>query len=219
MASPVFHWQPARQRLLQRLAGTRANHDPAQWRLGLAPLAAADARLQAMLPHALRPSAVLIPLLDRPDGPGVLLTVRASGLRHHAGQVAFPGGHIETDDADPTATALREAREEVGLNPDQVQVVGFLPDHVILSGFRVTPVVALVQPQAVLRWDPAEVAGAFELPLAVLLDASQHSVGSRLINDVPVVTRDILYGPHRIWGATAAMLFCLRAWAIGEDLS
>ena len=104
-------------------------------------------------------------------------------------------------------------------SPDQVQVVGFLPDHVILSGFRVTPVVALVQPQAVLRWDPAEVAGAFELPLAVLLDASQHSVGSRLINDVPVVTRDILYGPHRIWGATAAMLFCLRTWAVGEELS
>ena len=192
MASTVLHWPQARQRLLQRLAGTRANHDPAHWRLGLAPLAAADARLQALLPDP---------------------------LRHHAGQVAFPGGHIETDDADPAATALREAQEEVGLSPDQVQVVGFLPDHVILSGFRVTPVVALVLPQAVLRWDPAEVAGAFELPLAVFLDASQHSVGSRLINDVPVVTRDSLYGPHRIWGATAAMLFCLRTWAVGEELS
>ena len=219
MPSPVFPWPQARQRLLQRLAGTRANHDPAQWRLGLAPLADADSRVQALLPDALRPSAVLIPLIDRPDGPGVLLTVRASGLRHHAGQVAFPGGHIETHDASPAATALREAQEEVGLSAEQVQVVGFLPDHVILSGFRVTPVVALVQPQAELRWDPAEVAGAFELPLAVLLDAEQHSVGSRLINDVPVVTRDILYGSHRIWGATAAMLFCLRAWAIDEDLS
>ena len=209
----------ARQRLLQRLSGTQPELDPSRWRLGLNLAAAADERLRALLPSAPRHSAVLVPLLDRPQGPTILLTVRASGLRHHAGQVAFPGGHIEPGDANPAAAALREAHEEVGLDLRWARVLGYLPDQLILTGFRVTPVVALVQPEATLRWDPAEVATAFELPLQVLLDGTQHQLASRVIHGVTVATRDILYGPHRIWGATAAMLDSLRELALAEDLS
>lgn len=219
MATPDPTLQVARQRLLQRLTGTHPEPDPSRWRLGLLRAEAADARLRALLPAAPKHSAVLVPLLDRPQGATLLLTVRASGLRHHAGQVAFPGGQIEPHDADPAAAALREAHEEIGLAPHLAKVLGYLPEQLILTGFRVTPVVALVQPQAVLRVDPAEVATAFELPLQVLLDGSHHQLGSRVIHGVTVTSRDILYGPHRIWGATAAMLDSLRELALAEDLS
>ena len=200
--------------LLARLHDTRPNHDPATFRIGAGVVAGQEARLRPLLPVDPRPAAVLIPLVDRPEGPHILLTVRASHLRHHAGQIAFPGGRIELEDADPAAAALREAEEEIGLEPARVQVLGYLPDQLILTGFRVTPVVAHVTPGFTLRYDPGEVQETFELPWSHLIDARHHHAYRRQLAGMELEVRDILFGEHKIWGATAGMLFCLREWAL-----
>lgn len=159
----------------------------------------------------LRPASVLVPIIDRPAGPVVLLTQRTTHLRQHSGQVAFPGGRVEAHDRDVIHTALREAEEEVGLDPALVEVVGRMPEYTTGTGFRVTPVVGLVSRDAVLVPDPGEVAAVFEAPLAFLMDPRNHE---RRRYDVDGVTRTFFampWGPpgqepYFIWGATAAML-------------
>ena len=131
-------------------------------------------RLIHLLPPTLKPAAVLVPILDRPEGLSLLLTQRSAGLRHHAGQVAFPGGRVEAGDRDAVATALREAEEEIGLPPERVEVLGCLNDHVILTGFRVTPVVAFVRSEGDYALDPSEVHSVFEMPLAKALDFRRY---------------------------------------------
>ena len=205
----------AARRLFTVLEGTRPNHAADSLRLGASLASGADERLRPLFPPAPRPAAVLIGLVDREEGPGILLTVRAPHLRHHAGQIAFPGGRIEASDADPAAAALREAEEEIGLAPAAVRVLGYLPDHLILTGFRVTPVVARVSLNAPLRYDPGEVQETFELPWSHLIDDRYHRAYRRSIAGTEVDVRDIQFGAHTIWGATAAMLFCLRALALG----
>jgi 8-oxo-dGTP pyrophosphatase MutT (NUDIX family) len=159
----------------------------------------------------LRPASVLVPIIDRPGGLVVLLTLRTTHLRQHSGQVAFPGGRVEPRDPDVVHTALREAREEVGLDPGLIEVVGRMPEYTTGTGYRVTPVVGLVARDAVVVPDPGEVAAAFEVPLSFLMDPRNHE---RRRYDVDGVTRTFFampWGPpggepYFIWGATAAML-------------
>lgn len=196
-------------RLLQRLAGSQPNHLPEHTRIGARLGRGTDERLLAMMPRDPRAAAVLIGLQEQAGEPGILLTVRAGHLRKHAGQIAFPGGAIDSRDSDPGEAALREAREEVGLAAAQSRIVGFLPDQVVLTGFRITPVVALIEPGFVPVPDRAEVQEAFMLPLAALLDTRNHVHGRRSIGGEEFEVRDLSFGPHLIWGATAGMLFAL----------
>ena len=135
-------------------------------------------RLESLLPAATTRAAVLIPIIDRGDDLTVLLTLRADDLKHHAGQISFPGGRLEAGDADATAAALRETEEEIGLRREYVEVLGCLPDHAVITGFRVTPVVGLVRLGFELVLDPTEVAGTFEAPLRHLLDPATHALAA-----------------------------------------
>lgn len=158
----------------------------------------------------LRPASVLVALLDRGLGLQVLLTRRTEALRHHGGQISFPGGRIEASDGDPAAAALREANEEVGLSPEHVSVLGYLDPFATITGFHVFPVVAHVHGDFVARRDPSEVDEVFEVPLSFLLDpgnARQFEVDYRGRKRSLV---EIQYRGYRIWGATAAMLVNLR---------
>jgi 8-oxo-dGTP pyrophosphatase MutT (NUDIX family) len=171
---------------------------------------AVRARLRANWPAALKVAAVLLPIIDRAESPALLLTVRASHLRRHAGQISFPGGRLEDCDADVTAAALRETEEEIGIAAAAIDPIGFLPDHVVQTGYRITPVVALLQPGLALTPDGTEVAEVFELPLAIALAADQYRVGRRTIRGVDVDTWELSFGSYNIWGATAGMLANLR---------
>jgi 8-oxo-dGTP pyrophosphatase MutT (NUDIX family) len=157
----------------------------------------------------LRGAAVLVPLVDRPEGLHVLLTQRTDHLAHHAGQVSFPGGRLEDHDDGSVACALREAEEETGLPPGCVDVLGFLDDYVTVTGFRVVPVVGLVSPPFTLRPDPFEVAEVFEVPLDFLLDPANHQRVDRVIEGRSRPFYAMPYGRHYIWGATAGMLINL----------
>ena len=154
----------------------------------------------------LRPAAVLVPLVDRPDGVSILLTQRASDLRHHAGQISFPGGHIEPEDASPQAAALREANEEVGLPYDRVELLGTLDTYETRTGFEIVPVVGLVAPSFDIRLDAGEVAEAFEVPLAFVIDPANHERHSRVFEGVRRHFYAIPYGDRYIWGVTAGIL-------------
>ena len=202
------------QRLLQRLAATQPEHRTQFVRVGAGVADQTDPRLLAMIPADPRPAAVLIGFVAAAAGPGILLTVRAGHLRHHAGQIAFPGGVIESSDASPAAAALREAQEEVGLAPQDAEVLGYLPDQIVLTGFRITPVVAQLTPSFAPNADAAEVQGSFVLPFATLLDPASERAGSRRLGGIDFPVRDLQYGEHRIWGATAGMLFALRGLAL-----
>ena len=158
----------------------------------------------------LRPAAVLVALVERADGPRVLLTRRTDALRHHGGQVAVPGGGIEDTDADPVAAALREAAEEVGLAPALARPRGYLDPFVTITGFHVFPVVATVAGSYLARPDPSEVAEAFEVPLPFVLDPA--NVGEQEVEWQGRRRRllEFRWEGHRIWGATASMLVNFR---------
>lgn len=171
-----------------------------------------QAELIDLLPASVRlvEAAVLVPLIDRPEGVQVLLTRRTDDLRHHAGQVSFPGGRVESADFDATATALRETFEEIGVAPTQVVPVGLLDPLVTITGFRVLPVVATIDPAYIAQPDPREVAEVFEVPLDFLLDpdnlerqAIEHRGRERTV-------LEFRWPAHRIWGVTAAILLNLR---------
>jgi len=163
---------------------------------------------------AVREAAVLVGLIDRPGGLHVLLTRRTEGLRQHAGQVSFPGGGVDADDADALATALREAREEIGLLPGLVHPLGYLDPLVTTSGYRILPVVARINPDFVPVPHPVEVADVFEVELAFLLDPGNlRKTGWKVAGRVCHVLEFSEYpgAPgQRIWGVTASILFNLR---------
>jgi 8-oxo-dGTP pyrophosphatase MutT (NUDIX family) len=167
-------------------------------------------RVRATLPERRVPAAVLVPLVEHESGLTVLLTQRAATLKDHAGQISFPGGRIEPGDADAWHAALRESYEEIGLLPDLVEFAGYLPDHLVITGFRVTPVVGFVNPEHQLRLAKAEVHDAFEVPLEFILDAANHKSRQRRLGDLNVEVYDIPFGERNIWGATAGMLMTFR---------
>jgi len=160
-------------------------------------------------------ASVLVPLVQRNEGLAVLLTQRTDHLTDHPGQVSFPGGRAEPEDADAVATALREAHEEIGLKPGQIDVIGQLPTYTTGTGFIVTPVIGLVQPDFSIQIDPFEVADVFEVPLSFLMNPANHrwhvvevSGSKREFLSMPWVGVDAAGQPRRyfVWGATAAML-------------
>ena len=158
----------------------------------------------------LTPAAVLVPVVTRPTGPTVLLTQRTAHLRDHAGQVSFPGGRCEDDDASPEHTALREAEEEVGIAPGQVEILGRLPEYRTGTGFVVTPVVGLVTPPLNLKLDDFEVAEVFEPPLEFLLDKANHQRQTMEIRGERHEFWAMPWQGYFIWGATAGMLVTLQ---------
>jgi len=151
-------------------------------------------------------AAVLVPIVDHPSGLTVIFTRRTTHLKAHSGQVSFPGGRAEPEDPTPEFTALREAQEEIGLAAERVEVLARLPDYHTRTGFRVTPVVALVTAPVELVPDPREVEEVFEVPLAFLLDPANHRRETRELQGRSVGYYVMRYGTHTIWGATAGML-------------
>jgi 8-oxo-dGTP pyrophosphatase MutT (NUDIX family) len=208
-----------RARIETRLANTRPRHAREDW---LTPgLTLLESRaLQAYFPPAPIPAAVLVPLIEREDELTVLLTQRASQLKNHAGQISFPGGRIEPADAGPREAALREAHEEIGLEPGFVSVAGFLADHILLTGFRVTPVVGFVRPGFDLLLARGEVADTFEVPLSHVFEPANHRSRRRQFGAMPgeVQVWDIEYEGHNIWGATAGMLLNLYRLCVTDDV-
>ncbi|MDR2239099.1 MAG: CoA pyrophosphatase [Zoogloeaceae bacterium] len=168
------------------------------------------------VPPGLTPAAVLVPVIERPQGLTVLFTERTAHLTDHAGQVSFPGGRREASDASPVFTALRETQEEIGLDPGLVEVLGLLPEYRTGTGFSVTPVVGLVRPPFALHPDQFEVAEIFETPLTFLLDPANHQRHSVEIGGVLRQFYAMPYESHFIWGATAGMLVSLCRLLRGE---
>ena len=164
-----------------------------------------------MLPDPpLRQAAVLVPLVDRPEGLTVLLTQRTDHLPDHAGQISFPGGSLESDDQDPCAAALRETEEEVGLDRRHVEIIGALDLYITRTGYSVHPVVGMVTPPFDIAPDPHEVASVFEVPLTFITDPASRTVHSRRyagkLRRFYAFPWQDPYGERYIWGATAGML-------------
>ncbi|MBA1147202.1 CoA pyrophosphatase [Ectothiorhodospiraceae bacterium WFHF3C12] len=164
----------------------------------------------------LRPAAVLVPLVERAGAFNVILTRRSEKLRDHAGQISFPGGRIEPDDPSPHMAALREADEEIGVYPEQVEVVGELPHYRTGTGFLVHPVVGFVDASAGFRPCPVEVAEVFEVPLSFILDPRNHRPHEFHHDGQVHLLQAMPYGEYFIWGATAAILIELYQVLTGD---
>ncbi len=195
--------------LQERLAETRAPRDPFDIVMppGSERWSAAE---RERISESLRPAGVLIPVIDRLAGLSVLLTQRSAALKHHAGQVSFPGGRMEAHDSDVVETALRETQEEVGIPPESVTVIGYLPPMPTVTGYAVSAVVGLVSDDRPLEIDRTEVEYAFEVPLEFLLDPRNERALEREYRGRRIPTVEFHYAGERIWGATAHMLVEFR---------
>lgn len=154
----------------------------------------------------LRPAAVLMPIMETGRGARVILTKRSARLKHHPGQVAFPGGGIDDSDADAAAAALRESHEEIGLQPDTVEILGPLPPHETVTAYSVTPFVGLIRTPFTPVPEAGEVAEVFSVPLSFLLNPDSYRVERRRWRGTWRAYYVAPYGPYYIWGATARML-------------
>lgn len=189
-----------------RLAAARSDTDPLTRALREVDGPVPQAFIDHLLQKKRSPAAVLLGLVERPEGLALLFTERADHLKDHPGQVSFPGGRIEDGDSGPVEAALREAGEEIGLDPQQVSVVGRLERLLTVTGFLVTPVVGFITPGFEPIPDHTEVAEVFEVPLGFLLEGGNVRRTYRERIGVRLLTYEIEYDGHRIWGATASML-------------
>lgn len=158
----------------------------------------------------LTPAGVLIPLVERQAKVSVLMTQRAAELKHHAGQVSFPGGRMEAQDDSVEMTALRETHEEVGIAPEQVSIIGYLNTMPTITGYAVTPVVGLLRGEPVLVIDRTEVEYAFEVPLSFLLDRRNDVLVERKIRGATLPMIEFHWENERIWGVTAMIILMFR---------
>jgi len=156
--------------------------------------------------RAVQPAAVLIPVVNRTNGLNLVFTKRTQKLKSHSGQVSFPGGKIDEEDASATLAALREAHEEVGIAHDDVEVLGQMPDYFTGSGYRISPIVALVDSNAAFVASPDEVEYIFEVPLAFLLDPLNYRIGSKRFENADRYFYEISWGEQTIWGVTAGIV-------------
>lgn len=161
------------------------------------------------LQENLRAAAVMVGLIDRPDGLHVLLTRRTENLEHHPGQISFPGGHIDKVDGDANQAALRETFEETGIGDEHISIIGRLDTYITGTGFSITPIVGFISTPFELVADPIEVAEIFEVPLAHFMDPANHHLHERTFEGVSRKFYAMPYGDYYIWGATAGMLFNL----------
>lgn len=159
--------------------------------------------------NRLHDAAVLLPVVDHAEGATVILTERSSSLRRHSGQIALPGGRIDSTDPSPESAAMREAEEEIGLPPSRVEIVGRMPDYVTGSGYRIQPVLSVVKPGFSLALNPDEVESAFEVPLSFLMDPANHRCESRIWQERERFYYTMPYGERFIWGVTAGILHML----------
>jgi 8-oxo-dGTP pyrophosphatase MutT (NUDIX family) len=203
-----MHWLA---QLRGRLAAV-PDHRLERSRVGTRPASPGD-----HLPEPLAAAAVLVPIVLHPQAPTLLLTVRASHLRSHAGQISFPGGRVEPTDLDLAAAALRETQEEIGIHPTAIEPVGFLSDQIVRTGYRITPLVALLQPGFTLITDSTEVAEVFELPLAFALCAGNYRSRPGRARGLEFEIWELPFGERNIWGATAGILANLRE-VLGGDV-
>jgi 8-oxo-dGTP pyrophosphatase MutT (NUDIX family) len=173
-----------------------------------------DHRLNPDLSHliirpGLRNAAVLIPVVDHGDAAAMLLTKRTERMRSHSGQIAFPGGAIDPTDATPEAAALRETNEEIGLDLEDVEIVGRMPDYVTGSGYRIAPVLGIVRSGYLVTINEDEVDDVFEVPLSFLMDPANHRRESRIWQEKERFYYTMPYGERFIWGVTAGIIHAL----------
>jgi len=201
MPLPLFELSPAAQRAW---LSERLSRPPPESAIGLS-----DGFRLPGREGAPTPAAVLVPLVNRPEGLHVLLTQRSAQLGDHAGQISFPGGRVEPEDVDLAHAALREASEEIGLDPARVEILGELAHYETVTGYRVAPVVGWIEPPLSLSPDPLEVSDVFEVPLVYLLNPAHQQRHFRMLGALRRDYWAIPYGERYIWGATAAMLMIL----------
>ncbi|NIL93198.1 MAG: CoA pyrophosphatase [Woeseiaceae bacterium] len=193
------------KQLRERLAGTRKPSNPLDVVMPRGTYSWPEGMLEKIA-STLKPAGVLIPVRRHDTGLAVLLTQRSADLKHHAGQVSFPGGRMEEHDEDIEVTALRETREEIGITEDDVAIIGYLETMPTVTGYAVTPVVGLVDGAVDLRLDRTEVEYVFEVPLSFLTDSSNHTLVAREWQGLSFSMVEFHYEGQRIWGATAQML-------------
>ena len=191
-----------KQKIVRSLYGSAPAADPVAAALDKIPRDSA----RGLFDKPLISAAVLVPIVLHPDGMTLLLTRRTDHLKDHPGQIGFPGGRVEPGDEGPMQTALREAQEEIGLSPDQVQVIGYLEPHAVVTGFAVTPIVGFIEPVTDRELDQFEVAEVFEVPLDFFLDDANLQRSIRRYREVEVPLFEYQYEDRRIWGATAQMI-------------
>ena len=201
--------------LRARFSGTRLPEDPLD--VTMPPgLERGPHGMRQQLEVPLRPAGVLVPILEHRKGLSVLLTQRASHLKHHAAQASFPGGRMEEHDVDLRQTALRETQEEVGIDPADVDVIGYLRTMPTITGFAVTPIVGIVRPDVELVIDRTEVEYAFEVPLDFLLEEGNDQLVDREWEGRRFRLKEFHYDGERVWGATAYMLLAFREFVLNK---